>query len=150
MSESPELPFGAEQIEKIIPHRYPFLLIDRVTAFEDRVSIEGMKNVTANEHYFVGHFPGRPIMPGVLMLEALAQLGAIFAKLSTGGVGENRLVVFSGAEEVRFRRPVVPGDTLTLRMELIRSKFGHWKMKGTAKVGDDLAVDGILMATEVR
>lgn len=145
-----EFPFGVEEICKIIPHRHPFLLVDRVTGFSDAKWIEGLKNVTANEDFFVGHFPGRPIMPGVLILEALAQLGAIFAKLSTGGVAEDRLVVFSGTEGVRFRRPVVPGDAISLRMELIRSRMGHWKMQGTARVGDDVAAEGVLMATEVR
>ncbi len=138
------------EILRRLPHRYPFLLVDRVHAFADREYIEGSKNISANEHFFQGHFPNRPIMPGVLMLEALAQLGAIFAHLSTGGVTNDRLVVFSGAEDVRFRRPVIPGDVLTLRMELVKSKFGHWKMHGTAKVGDEVAVDGILMATEVK
>ncbi|MFN8392248.1 MAG: 3-hydroxyacyl-ACP dehydratase FabZ [Bdellovibrionota bacterium] len=144
------LPLKTEDICKIIPHRYPFLLIDRVTHFVDREWIQGYKNISANENFFAGHFPDRPIMPGVLMLEALAQVGAIFAHLSTGGVAKGGLVVFSGAESVRFRRPVVPGDCLTLKMELLKSKFGHWKMQGTASVGDEMAVEGILMATEVR
>jgi beta-hydroxyacyl-ACP dehydratase FabZ len=144
------LPLNVEDICNIIPHRHPFLLVDRITHFDDRKWIQGYKNITANEHFFVGHFPGRPIMPGVLMLEALAQVGAIFAKLSTGGVAPDRLVVFSGTESVRFRRPVVPGDVLTLKMSLLKAKFGHWKMEGTASVGDEVAVEGILMATEVR
>ena len=150
MGEPVKLPLLIDDITAIIPHRYPFLLIDRVHAFTDREFIEGSKNVSANESFFAGHFPGRPIMPGVLMLEALAQLGAIFAHLSTGGVTEDKLVVFSGCQEVRFRRPVIPGDILSLRMELVKSKFGHWKMHGIAKVGDEVAVDGILLATEVR
>jgi len=150
MTEAKKMPMGVQEITEIIPHRYPILLVDRVTEFEDGKWIEGLKNITANEPYFMGHFPGRPIMPGVLMLEALAQLGALFAKMSTGGVPPERLVVFSGAESVRFRRPVVPGDTLLLRMELLKAKFGHWKMQGLAKVGDEMAVEAILMATEVR
>lgn len=145
-----ELPLKNEDIVKILPHRYPFLLVDRVTAFEDRQWIEGFKNVTANEEFFVGHFPDKPIMPGVLMLEALAQLGSIFWRLCIGEASEGALLVFSGCEDVKFRRQVVPGDVISMRMELIRSKFGHWKMKGTTKVGDELAVDGILMASEVR
>lgn len=150
MTEGRTFPLGIPEITEIIPHRYPILLVDRVTEFDDGKWIVGIKNVTANEPFFVGHFPGRPIMPGVLMLEALAQLGALFAKMSTGGVPPERLVVFSGAESVRFRRPVVPGDTLTLRMELLKAKFGHWKMQGLAKVGEEVAVEGVLMATEVR
>ncbi len=145
-----ETPLNVEQICEIIPHRYPFLLLDKVTEFHDPEWIEGQKNVTANEYFFVGHFPARPIMPGVLILEALAQLGAVFAKVATGGAEADRLVVFSGCDEIRFRRPVVPGDVLRLRMQKIKSKFGHWKMQGTAWVGDEVACEGILMATEVR
>ena len=150
MSDSITLPLQVEDICKIIPHRHPFLLVDRITHFVDREWIQGVKNITANEQFFAGHFPGRPIMPGVLMLEALAQVGAIFAKLSTGGVGPDRLVVFSGTEMIRFRRPVVPGDVLSLKMALVKAKFGHWKMQGTASVDDEVAAEGILMATEMR
>ena len=145
-----EFPLKNEEIIKILPHRYPFLLVDRVTAFEDRQWIEGYKNVSANEEFFVGHFPDRPIMPGVLMLEALAQLGSIFWRLCKGDETEGALLVFSGCEDVKFRRQVVPGDVISMRLELIKSKFGHWKMRGIVKVGDEMAVDGILMASEVR
>ena len=145
-----ELPLDREEICKIIPHRPPFLFVDQLTHFEDRQWIQGIKNVTGKEEFFPGHFPGRPIMPGVIMLEALAQVGAIFARLSTGGVAPGNLVVFSGCESVRFRRVVVPGEVLTLKMELVKSKFGHWKMQGTASVGEEVAVAGLLMATEVK
>lgn len=150
MAENIKLPIGLEEIKKIIPHRDPFLFIEEVTNFSDMQWIEGTKRVRPDEYYFAGHFPGRPIMPGVIILETLAQLGAIFAKLVSGGASSDRLVVFSGAESVRFRRPVVPGDILQLRMELVKNKFGHWKMKGTARVGDEMATEGILMATEVK
>jgi 3-hydroxyacyl-[acyl-carrier-protein] dehydratase len=145
-----EMPLKHEDIAKILPHRYPFLLVDRVTGFEDHKWIEGYKNVSANEEFFLGHFPGKPIMPGVLMLEALAQLGSIFWKLCSGDSSDGALLVFSGCEDVKFRRQVVPGDVITMKMTLIKSKFGHWKMNGITKVGDELAVDGVLMATEVR
>ncbi len=150
MSAPVKLPLGLEEIKRIIPHRDPFLFIEEVTAFDDGKFIEGVKHVRPEEYFFAGHFPGRPIMPGVIILETLAQLGAIFAHLSTGGAQGDRLVVFSGAESVRFRRPVVPGDVLQLRMELVKNKFGHWKMNGTAKVGGEVAAGGILMATEVK
>ena len=143
------LPLGVQEIQEILPHRYPFLLLDKVTEFDDRVSIQGVKNVTVNEPYFQGHFPGRPIMPGVLILEALAQLGALFAKLSTGGVAPEKLIVFSGADDVRFRLPVVPGDILVLNMTLLKAKFGHWKMNGQALVGNEVVAEGVLKATEV-
>lgn len=144
------LPLLVGDIENIIPHRAPFLMLDRVIEFQDAVYVVGEKLVSSNEPYFQGHFPGRPIMPGVLMLEALAQLGALFARLSTGGSVESGLIVFTGAEEVRFRRMVIPGDKLTLRMELGRRKFGHWKMNGRATVGDEMAMEATLMAAEVK
>ena len=149
MATERSFPMNIEAIMEILPHRYPFVLLDRVTEFEDRVRIQGIKNVTMNEPFFQGHFPGRPIMPGVLIIEAMAQLGALFAKISTGGVAPGKLVVFSGADEIRFRHPVVPGDVLVMNMNLLKSKFGHWKMEGTAMVGDNLACEGVLKATEV-
>lgn len=149
MARELDLPLRTQEIQEILPHRYPFLLIDLVTKFEDRISIQGVKNVTINEPFFMGHFPGRPIMPGVLILEAMAQLGALFAKLSTGGVTPEKLIVFSGADDVRFRQPVVPGDILVMNMTLQKAKFGHWKMHGQALVGTEVAAEGILKATEV-
>ncbi len=143
-----KLPLTSTEIEKIIPHRFPMLLVDRVTEFYDGERIVGFKNVTANESFFQGHFPGQPIMPGVLMLEALAQLGVLFSKLTTGGIPPEVLSVFAGVEEVRFRRQVIPGDTLTMTMALIKRRRGIWKMQGVAKVGDEVAVDGILIAAE--
>lgn len=149
MAKELQLPLRTNEIQEILPHRYPFLLIDLVTKFEDRVSIQGIKNVTINEPFFLGHFPGRPIMPGVLILEAMAQLGALFAKLSTDGVVPEKLIVFSGADDVRFRKPVVPGDVLVMNMNLIKAKFGHWKMTAQALVGDEIVAEGLLKATEV-
>ena len=137
------------EILKRLPHRYPFLLVDRVLELETGKRIRALKNVTINEPFFMGHFPGRPIMPGVLILEAMAQLGALFAKLSTGGVTPEKLIVFSGADDVRFRQPVVPGDILVMNMTLQKAKFGHWKMHGQALVGTEVAAEGILKATEV-
>ncbi|MCC6933073.1 MAG: 3-hydroxyacyl-ACP dehydratase FabZ [Deltaproteobacteria bacterium] len=144
-----KLPLNINDIEKIIPHRYPFLLVDRVIEFSDSEKIVGYKNITANEPFFVGHFPGRPLMPGVLMLEALAQLGAIFAKLSTGGAGPEDLVVLSGFEDIRFRRQVIPGDVLRMEMSNETKRSRYWKMKGVATVDGEKAVEGIWMAAIV-
>ncbi len=144
-----KLPLSSEDIQRIIPHRYPFLYIDRVTDFVDRESISAVKNVSVNEPFFMGHFPGRPVMPGVIMVEALAQLGVLFAKMSTGGCPPERLMVFSGVEEFRFRRQVVPGDVLTLRLTEYKYRKRYWKMKGVISVGDQIAADGTVTATEV-
>ncbi len=143
-------PLRVTEIERLIPHRYPFLLIDVVTKFEHLVTIEGIKNVTINEPFFAGHFPGLPIMPGVLMLEALAQLGAVFAKLCRGDEMAGKIIVFAGAENVRFRKQVLPGDSINLRMDLVKSRSGLWKMQGTATViNGEVAVEGLLIAAEV-
>ena len=144
------LPLTITDLYRILPHRYPMLLVDRVTEFKEGERVVGLKNVSANEEFFSGHFPGRPIMPGVLMLEALAQLGVVFARLSSDGIKENQLIVFAGCDSVKFRRTVVPGDQLRLEMELIRRRSGHWKMKGTASVDGEKAVEAELLAAEVR
>lgn len=145
-----DLPLKTEAIRELLPHRYPFLLVDRVLEIEDTTRIIGIKNVSANESFFNGHFPGKPIMPGVLILEALAQLGVIFAKICAEAVDRDRLYVFAGADEVRFRKPVVPGDVLELRMELITRKKVVWKMKGTALVDGEVVCEGILTAASSR
>ena len=150
MSKEVKFPLLVTDIEKILPHRYPFLLLDRVTEFVDGKFITGFKNVTINEPFFRGHFPERPLMPGVLLLEALAQLGAIFAKLSTGGAGPSDLVVLSGFDEIRFRRQVVPGDVLKLEMQNETKKSRFWKMRGVASVDGEKAAEGMLMAAVVR
>ena len=145
-----EKPLSIEEIRKLIPHRYPMLLVDRVTEFVDDECIRGYKNVTANEEFFQGHFPHIPLMPGVLMLEALAQLGVLFSRISDGGGPSDKLNVFAGVDEVRFRRPVVPGDRLDLEMTLLKRRKGLWKMKGIASVDGEVAVEGILTAAEAR
>lgn len=149
MSSPYELPLLSEGIQSILPHRYPFLMIDRIIGFEDGKTITGIKNVSVNEPFFSGHFPGRPVMPGVMIVEALAQLGVLFAKMSTGGCPPEKLLVFSGVEDMRFRRQVVPGDVLTLRLTEYRRKLVHWKMQGVALVGDDIAAQGTIKATEI-
>lgn len=144
-----KFPLSVQEIERLIPHRYPFLLLDRVTSFVPMETAAGQKNVSANEGFFQGHFPGNPIMPGVLVLEAMAQLGAVFAKLCLGPEGKDKLIVFSGAEDVRFRRVVVPGDVLQLDMNLVKVKFGHWKVSSRAKVDGEMAAEALLTATEL-
>jgi 3-hydroxyacyl-[acyl-carrier-protein] dehydratase len=131
-----------QQIEAIIPHRYPFLLLDRIEEVEDGKSAVGIKNVTANEWFFEGHFPGRKVMPGVLIVEALAQVAAV--ALLKGVDASGKLPLFGGIESMRFRRPVVPGDQLRLEfaLEKMRGPIGKGKVRAT--VGDQLAAEGII------
>eukprot|EP00667_Euglena_gracilis_P021577 EG_transcript_23694 len=133
---------NTEDIMKILPHRYPFLLVDKVIEFEPGKRAVGVKNVTMNEPQFTGHFPDRPIMPGVLMIEAMAQLGGIVCLQPPVSDGTG-VFFFAGINGVRWRRPVVPGDTLVMEMELVtfKEKFGIAKMKGKAYVDGALAVD---------
>lgn len=126
-------------IQEILPHRYPFLLVDKIIELDPRVKIVGIKQVTINEHFFCGHFPDMPVMPGVLIIEALAQVGAILA-LREFEDRANKIPFFSGIEKARFRRPVVPGDTLYLEVTAIRIGSKVQKMRGEAKV------EGILVA----
>ncbi len=146
MSSDFEFPLLNEQITELLPHRYPMLLVDRVLGLKGDSTIVGVKNVSANESFFSGHFPGNPIMPGVLMLEALAQLGVIYAKICSEAVDRDSLYVFAGADSVRFRRPVVPGDVLTLEMSLVNRKKTIWKMQGIASVDGEMAAEGLLTA----
>jgi 3-hydroxyacyl-[acyl-carrier-protein] dehydratase len=133
------------QILKQLPHRYPFLLVDRVLELDKGKRIKALKNVTINEPFFEGHFPHRPVMPGVLMLEALAQAAALLAfdALDTSPNDET-VYYFAGIDGARFKRPVEPGDQLTLDVELLRMKAGIFKFKASARVGDDLAVEAEL------
>jgi 3-hydroxyacyl-[acyl-carrier-protein] dehydratase len=136
------LPIEAAEIMRIIPHRYPFLLIDRVTELEPGKRVVAVKNVTANEPQFTGHFPERPIMPGVLMVEALAQTGAVVVLSLPEYHG--KLALFAGIDECRFRRTVLPGDqlTLTVEVEKLRGMFG--RARCTATVGDEVAVEATI------
>ncbi len=135
-------------ILKYLPHRYPFLLVDRVVEI-DEDSILAYKNVTFNENFFQGHFPDKPIMPGVLILEALAQAGVILAFHRDGSDTDGKLLLFTGIDGVKFRRPVVPGDCLMLKIVIIRQRLNIWKMKATATVDGDLVAEGILTAAIV-
>ena len=142
----PPLPLKVEEIQRILPHRYPFLLVDRIVALEPGKRIVGLKNVSINEPFFQGHFPGRPIMPGVLIVESLAQVGGILALLSTPENMGNPSVYLMGLDKVRFRQPVVPGDQLRLEVETLRSGKKFWKMHGKAYVNDTLVMEGEMMA----
>lgn len=136
------------QILEYLPHRYPFLLVDRVLECEPGKSIVAMKNVTMNEHFFVGHFPRFPVMPGVLIIEALAQTAAILTFQTHGHqADDNSLYYFVGIDNARFKRPVVPGDTLTLHAEIKRQTRGIWFFTTRAMVDGQLASEADLMCT---
>ena len=136
------------QILTRLPHRYPFLLVDRVLSIEKGVSIQALKNVTINEPFFGGHFPHRPVMPGVLMLEALAQASALLAfDAMDQALTKDMVVYFVGIDNARFKRPVEPGDQLTLNSKIERSKAGIYKFNCTAYVGNELAAQADLMCT---
>jgi len=136
------------EILRKLPHRYPILLVDRVLELHKGQRIKALKNVSINEPFFTGHFPYRPVMPGVLMLEALAQAAAILAFETLGVAPDDKTVYyFAGIDGARFKRPVEPGDQLTLDVTLDRMKSGIFKFKARALVGDDLAVEAELLCT---
>ena len=127
-------------IQRLLPHRYPFLLVDRVVELDPGKRLVAIKNVTANEPFFVGHFPGAPVMPGVLIVEAMAQTAAVLVVSTYGQSSEGKLVYFMSIDDVRFRRPVFPGDRLELHVEKVQSRASVWKFAGKA------IVDGKVMA----
>ena len=135
-----------QEIQKILPHRYPFLLVDRVIGITPGEQLVAIKNVSFNEPYFMGHFPGFPVMPGVLILEAMAQAGALFAGFTDPESIKGRLVYFMTIDKVRFRRPVVPGDQLRLEMTLTKRRRDIWRFAGKAFVGEEKAAEAELMA----
>ncbi len=144
-----KLPLYYEDIIKILPHRYPFLMVDRIIEMEPEKRVVGIKNVTANEPFFRGHFPGNPIMPGVLVIEAMAQVGGVLACLSVHGPMDKEKqtpVFFMSIDKVKFRKPVVPGDQLRLEADALRTGSSIWKMAGKAFVGNTLVAEAELVA----
>ena len=136
----PDIVMDAIEVQSILPHRYPFLLVDRVVEFDPGRRAVGLKNVTVNDPYFQGHFPGRPVFPGVLIVEALAQLGGVLAIRSSSGEG-SPIVYLTGIDKAKFRKPVIPGDQIRLEVEVIKHRPPFWKMQGKAFVGSDLVCE---------
>ncbi len=136
------------RILEILPHRYPLLLVDRILSLEEGKRIVGIKNVTFNEPFFQGHFPGYPIMPGVLIVEAMAQVGAVLM-LGSMPDRENKLVYFAGIDGAKFRRPVVPGDQLRFEVTVLKARARTARLRGEAYVGDDLAAEAELLSSMV-
>ena len=143
-----ELP-SIDRVLELLPHRYPFLLVDRILEWEPGKRIVGLKNVTMNEPFFVGHFPGKPVMPGVLIIECMAQVGGILMLHSAGADPRDKLVYFTSIESAKFRKPVVPGDQLRLEAEVIESKMRICKIQAKAYVDGQRVAEGVLMSTLV-
>ena len=139
--------FDIQSIMELLAHRYPFLLIDRVIKVVPGDKLTALKNVTINEPFFQGHFPGRPIMPGVLIIEAMAQAGGILAYLTGSVEQRNRLIYFMGMDKVRFRKPVVPGDQIILEAKIIKFRSKAAKMSGIATVDNQMVAEAELMAS---
>jgi len=135
------------EILKLLPHRYPFVMVDRILSLEMGKEIVGLKNVTINEPFFQGHFPGRPVMPGVLILEGMAQVGGIMAFYANPEAIGNKLLFFAGIDKARFRKPVVPGDQLIFTLELIKQKRSIMMMSAKATVDDQVVAQADLMAS---
>ncbi len=141
-----------EDIKKMLPHKYPFLLVDRVLAYEKGVWIKTIKNVTFNEPFFMGHFPNRSVMPGVLVVEAMAQSGGILAFLSMDeeeykkSAGGKRMVYFVGIDKAKFKKPVIPGDQIVMEIKILKHKLDVWKMEGKAFVDEKLVAEAVMTA----
>jgi 3-hydroxyacyl-[acyl-carrier-protein] dehydratase len=135
-----------QQILKILPHRYPFLLVDRIEEVEEGKRVNGYKNVTINEPFFQGHFPEHPIMPGVFILEAMAQVGGAYVSV-LDDIGDDKVTYFAGIDKARFRKPVLPGDVLRMEIELVSKRRGIYMFSGKSYVGDTLVAEAELKAT---
>ena len=139
--------YDIQKIMDILPHRYPFLLIDRIIDLVPGEKVTALKNVTINEPFFQGHFPGQPVMPGVLIIEAMAQAGGVLACESRTTDSHGQLIYFMGMDKVRFRKPVVPGDQIIFEAKILKLRSKVAKMSGTATVDNQLAAEAELMAT---
>ena len=135
-----------QRIMQLIPHRFPMLLIDRVIDIVPGQSCTGIKNVTINEHFFAGHFPSRPVMPGVMIVEAMAQTSATLVAYSLGAEAEGKLVYFMTIDEARFRRPIVPGDQIHIKVTKLQTRRNVWRFRGEALVGDALCAEATYAA----
>lgn len=142
-------PIDIQEIMKLLPHRYPFLMVDRITSLIPMERVTGLKNVTANEPFFQGHFPGQPIFPGVLLLEGMAQTGGCMAFYSVPEMIGERLVYFAGIDKARFRKPVYPGDQVVFQLQLMKYKRLMMVMKAQALVDEQLVAEAQLMASFV-
>lgn len=139
--------YDIQKIIELLPHRYPFLLVDRVIELVPDDRITALKNVTINEPFFLGHFPGQPVMPGVLIIEAMAQAGGLLAFESGSGSNRGKLIYFMGMDKVRFRKPVIPGDQLIFEAKILKWRSKVAKMSGTAFVDNQLVAEAELMAS---
>jgi 3-hydroxyacyl-[acyl-carrier-protein] dehydratase len=146
MSDKPDPVMDVNAIEAILPHRYPFLLVDRVVSMEKMKKLVAVKCVTVNEPFFAGHFPGHPVMPGVLILEALAQAAALLAKGSMVEEPGDKVTYLMAIDNARFRKPVFPGDRIELHVEVVKRKGAIWKEKGTAIVDGEVVAEAEFMA----
>lgn len=146
MSEDQEHVFDVNQIMGMIPHRYPILLVDRILEMNKGESAVALKNVTMNEPHFMGHFPNFPVMPGVLIVEAMAQTAAIVVVDALGDDARGKVVYFMTIDNARFRKPVTPGDSLHIHVEKIQSRGPVWKFKGVAKVGEKVCAEATFSA----
>jgi 3-hydroxyacyl-[acyl-carrier-protein] dehydratase len=135
------------EILRLLPHRYPFVMVDRILAITVDKDIVGLKNVTINEPFFQGHFPGRPVMPGVLILEGMAQVGGVLAFYSAPENIGNKVLYFVGIDKARFRQPVTPGDQIHFKLEILKGRRGIWQMAGQAYVEERLVAEAELMAS---
>lgn len=147
----PTLPIESSEIERYLPQRYPMLLVDRITAYDPGVSITAIKNVTRNEPFFQGHFPEHPIMPGVLIIEAMAQAAGVLGLITTQKLpSEGYMFLFAGADKARFKRRVIPGDTLVMKAEMLTCKRGIFKFQCTASVDGNLAASVEILVAEQK
>lgn len=138
--------YDVREIMALLPHRYPFILVDRIIEMDPEKRIVGLKNVTINEPFFQGHFPGAPVMPGVLIIEAMAQVGGVLAYSSLAKEGKKGLIYFMGIDNARFRKPVVPGDQITMDLKLLKKRGGVFRMSGKATVDGTLVTEAEFMA----
>ena len=145
----PAVEIDIQRVMQMIPHRQPFLMIDKVVDVVANAHATGIKNITINEPYFQGHFPARPVMPGVLICEAMAQVGAIFAHKARGGMDSAKVFVLTGLERVRFKRPVEPGDQLRLELSCLKRRGSFWKMQGIASVDGKVVAQAEISAMEI-